>query len=45
MKTLQEIIKEFGIEELVEIVYENGTFDVEECEKGGKIYEYYNWFW
>lgn len=34
MKTLQEIIKEFGVEELVEIVYENGTFDVEECEKG-----------
>jgi len=34
MKTLQEIIKEFGVEELVEIVYENGTFDVEQCEKG-----------
>lgn len=34
MKTLQEIIKEFGVEELIEIVYENGTFDVGECEKG-----------
>lgn len=34
MKKLQEIIKEFGVEDLVEIVYENGTFDVEQCEKG-----------
>lgn len=34
MKKLQEIIKEFGVEDLVEMVYENGTFDVEQCEKG-----------